>query len=112
MLRRNVRTSAKGLKPEVAPLKWEVRSTLEADIVRLYRHVRKAISGHPVAAIAISRDAQPGNSSGALTASNVLPPCVRVMAGDPSALCASRTFICGIWAERTPSEERIKRMGS
>jgi len=72
----------------------------------------RAISGHRVATIAISRDAQPGNSSGALTASNVLPPCVRVIAGDPSALRASRAFISGIWAERTPSEEGIKRMGS
>src|SRR5450631_4952094 len=88
---------------------------LHPDRDRLQRRIKMAqgaISGHSVAAIAISRDAQPGNSSGALTASNVLPPCVRVMAGDPSALCVSRTFISGICAERTPSEEGIKRMGS
>lgn len=51
-------------------------------------------------------------SSITLTASNVLPPCVRVMTGEPSDVGASRTFIWGISAERTPFEEGVKRMGS
>src|SRR5215831_16091538 len=58
------------------------------------------------------RAAQPWPSRTNLTARNVLPPCVRVIAGGASDVDATRTFIWGVCEERTPCEEDINRIGS